>query len=167
MDIGNLYKQISKYHIVHTIVGLDQYSPSWTLKKICNAIDAQDGAFGDLLHSMDHYGALDMLTLLCEIVDMFCLETTSTWFYGLLQACSEANNVIRLKNLYRQEKLTINLTFELSSAQSIDYIMTTNIIAFENFIWENLESDYLSKIGRTDSKNIGVWYSGLYAREKK
>ena len=167
MGIGNLYKQISKYHIVHTIVGLDQYSSSWTLKKICNAIDAQDDAFGDLLDSMDHYGALDMLTLLCEIVDMFCLETTSTWFYGLLQACSEANNVIRLKNLYRQEKLTINLTFEPSSAQSIDYIMTTNIIAFENFIWENLKSDYLRKIGRKDPKNIGVLYSGLYAREEK
>lgn len=173
MDIGNLHKQISEYPIVYTIAGLDQYSSSWTLKNICNAIEAQDDAFGDLLYSMDQYGALDMLTILCEIVDLFCLETTRTWFYGLLQACSEAKNVIRLKSLYRQEreqyqkKLTRNLSLEPSSVQSIDCILTTNIVAFENFIWENLGSDYLRKIGRTDSKNIGVWYSGLYAREKK
>ena len=173
MDIGNLYKQISKYPIVYTIAGLDRYSSSWTLKKICNAIEAQDNAFGDLLYSMDQYGALDMLMILCEIVDLFCFETTRTWFYGLLQACSEAKNVIRLKNLYYQKKrtaqknLTRNLSLEPSSAQSVDYILTTNIVAFENFIWENLGSDYLRKIGRTDSKNIGVWYSGLYAREKK
>lgn len=173
MGIGNLYKQISEYSIVYMIAGLDQYSSSWPLKKICNAIEVQDDAFGELLYSMDQCGALDMLTILCEIVDLFCLETTKTWFYSLLQACSEAKNVIRLKNLYRQKKRTEtknlmgNLSFEPSSAQSIDCTLTTSVEAFENFIWENLEFDYLRKIGRTDPKNIGVWYSGLYAREKK
>lgn len=155
------------------IIGLDRYSSSWSLEKICNAIEVHDDAFGELLYSMDQCGALDMLTILCEIVDLFCSEATRTWFYGLLKACSEAKNVIRLKNLYRQkrdlyqENLKGILSFEPSSAQSIEHIFTTNVVAFENFIWENHESDYLRKIGRTDSKNIGIWYSGLYTSVKE
>lgn len=171
MSMGNLYKQISKYPIV-IIVELNRYGSSWTLEKIFNAIEAQDNGFKELLYLMDQYGALDMLTLLCEIVDLFCLETTKVWFYGLLQACSERNNVIRLKTLHHQEReqylkrMMQSLSCELSSAQFIDGFFATSVVAYENFIWTNLETSCLHRIRRTDSKNIGVWHSGLYARSK-
>lgn len=163
----NLYRQVCNCNIVLVIYGLDYYDSQWSLQAICDAIELQDDLIAEVLCSMDECGALDMLTVLCEIVDLFCMKDGKDWFYNHLRECSEAKRVIQLKDLYHQKKVMNPYALKFGLERDPNYILSGSISDFENFIWNSLEPEYLRKIGRRDSKNISLWYPGLYVKSKK
>lgn len=173
MSSINLYQRICTHGIVLIICGLDQYNSRWSAKAICSAIEKQDDSIAEVLYSMDQCGTLDMLVVLCIIVDTFCSEDVKEWFYFLLQKCSEEKNVIRLKDLYFQEKelrykkQVKRNPFGKNYIPYHNYILSVSVPSFEEFIWDNIEPEYLRKINKRDSKNIGLWYCGLYANSKE
>jgi len=163
---AGLYEKICNLGIAHVIRGLNQYGSIWSVAHICETIQDKDESFKDFLVSLNTYGVYDMLVAICEIVNLFCSKDIQEWFYEQLSLCSDSEMVLRMADKFHQTQVTNLSKICNKFEEKPDIILSVNLPQFERFIWKNYDAAFFKKIGRNDSRNIGVWFPMIYDMPK-
>lgn len=174
MEQISLYEKICDLGITFVFCGLNQYGSFWTTEKICQSIEEKSESFKDFLLTLNTYGMYDMLVAICEIVDLFCSTDIQNWFREQLRQCPDCDMILRMSNAFYQKRLA-DLQFFNRLQKKLDesfgecqneskIILKVNLPQFENYIWESYDFDFLRKITRNNSRNVGVWFPMIYEK---
>lgn len=172
MEQISLYKKIYDLNIISVIKELNQYGFVWTVEDICQTIEEKDAGFGDFLVTLNTYGVYDILVAMCEIVDLFCPADIQNWFYEQLRKCPDSEMILWMANTFYQKRVADlqafkelqNIYDEIFGEFQIEsnIIQNLNFPQFESYIWESYNPDFLRKIARDNSRNVGVWIPMIY-----
>lgn len=174
MEQISLYEKTYNLGITFVFCGLNQCGSFWTTEKICQSIEEKSESFKDFLLTLNTYGMYDMLVAICEIVDLFCSTDIQNWFREQLRQCPDSDIILRMSNTFYQKRMTdlqgfnelkkkLDESFDKCQNESKN-ILDVNLPQFESYIWESYDFDFLRKIARNNSRNVGVWFPMIYEK---
>ena len=164
MEKNPLYDRVYQEGIIAVISGLKSFGSLWSFPQICSAIDKHSHVLLTFLTEAANYGAIDILTALCVIVDCACGELTKAWFRECLEHCARAKYVIDLAEKYERSRYEL-MKLVLSSTRNDNYLLRISAHNFEQYIWENMPPELLNNTPRYDYANVGIWFPGIHQKK--
>ena len=158
MEEMTLYNKIVSSGIDFIIDGLSAYGSEWSAKNICLCIEEKDEKIKKFLISLNNCGMYEFLVAICEIINTCCCKDIQTWFYEQLDQCQDREMIIEIVNRFHQNQVAGLEAVFPGLGKDFKYVLSVGMKNLQEYIWENYDPEFLRKISRSDSRNIGVCF---------